>query len=583
MSLLDRADERGRLHGREQVVEEPLLGPLEGRQRGGAGRAVAAAVVAVDAGHLQRLVQVVVDDLERVGVLVVDGALLAGQRVPQHVDLDPVVGQGARLVQAQRLQIAGDHFQGRHAAPLHRRDEVLARGERRQRRRPQPEALGVGQAMHGRRPGGRDVDDARTGQRVLQSEPGEALLRREHVAPRAFLAGGVGHRVGFVEDDDAVVGVADLVGGAAGEPLDDLVEAGLAPLALGGAQRRVGREEHPLGEPDRLALLDAPDRDDVGLTAADGGPVAAGVLDQLVGLRQPQCAPPALQPVPGDDGGHLPALAASGAVAQHPRLAEPYRGLLEVLAGVLLLGVSDRRRTRLAGHVHADAPLPSAADQVPGRQVLLVRLASQRDALELCGRQSALTEDGRRQRRLVLRRRMAHGRHRLRLHERGRVVEGIANADRLRPPGRVRSGVVRLRARLLVVMHRLVLEPLDRTPVVLDERERLRPAGRRGRLGRLAAPARRRLQRQPVRHAFGHELQQVGGGAGARVRVDRRLGLFSAARRLVDHGQAGREARSPGRVHLAAHLGGETDDRLQRFGRGRPGATARRRGCNGRR
>ena len=99
---------------------------------------------------------------------------------------------------------------------------------------------------------------------------------------------------------------------------------------------------------------------------------------------------------------------------------------------------------------------------------------------------------------------------------------------------------------------------------------RLRPARRPCGLGRLAPPARRRLQRQPVRHAFGDELQQLGGGVGAHVRVDGRLGLSSAARGLVDDRQAGREARSPRRVDVAADFGGETDDRLQRFGMAGP-------------
>ena len=39
---------------------------------------------------------------------------------------------------------------------------------------------------------------------VLQAQPGLALLRRFLFAAFPFVAGGVGHGVGLVEDDDAV-------------------------------------------------------------------------------------------------------------------------------------------------------------------------------------------------------------------------------------------------------------------------------------------------------------------------------------------------------------------------------------------
>ena len=41
-------------------------------------------------------------------------------------------------------------------------------------------------------------------QRMLQAQSGLALLRRFLLAALALVAGGVGHGVGLVEDDDAV-------------------------------------------------------------------------------------------------------------------------------------------------------------------------------------------------------------------------------------------------------------------------------------------------------------------------------------------------------------------------------------------
>lgn len=77
--------------------EEALLGELESRARRGLGAGVAG-VAGVDAGRLDRGPEVVVDDLEGLGVLIVDGRLLAGEHVLDDVALDAGVGQGARLV-----------------------------------------------------------------------------------------------------------------------------------------------------------------------------------------------------------------------------------------------------------------------------------------------------------------------------------------------------------------------------------------------------------------------------------------------------------------------------------------------------
>src|ERR1700736_6059649 len=119
-------------------------------------------------------------------------------------------------------------------------------------------------------------------QRMLQAQARLALLRGFLLAALALVAGGVGHGVRFVEDDDAVE--------AAAEPVDDLLNAARLLAARLGAQGRVGGEENAFVERDRGALAEARKRHGVGAIAADRRPVALGVFDQLVGLRDPQRA-----------------------------------------------------------------------------------------------------------------------------------------------------------------------------------------------------------------------------------------------------------------------------------------------------
>ena len=126
---------------------------------------------------------------------------------------------------------------------------------------------------------------------------------------------------------------------------------------------------------------------DVLFAAADSAPVPARVLQQLVGLREPERALPAPQPLVEDDGGDLPALAAAGAVAQHPAAPEAHR------IGQRLVGVDDLavvfRSWRvgivavIAVGVDALHRLPTRADAVLGGEVALVRLAGEDNALEL--------------------------------------------------------------------------------------------------------------------------------------------------------------------------------------------------------
>ena len=113
--------------------------------------------------------------------------------------------------------------------------------------------------------------------------------------------------------------------GTSGEPVDDLVEARLLPLPGRRAQRGIGGKEDALRLGNVGPLADLGQRDHILLAPADGGPVAARVLEQLVGLAEPERPLPSPEQLVEDDGGDLPALAAAGAVAQHPAAPEAHR------------------------------------------------------------------------------------------------------------------------------------------------------------------------------------------------------------------------------------------------------------------
>ncbi len=108
------------------------------------------------------------------------------------------------------------------------------------------------------------------------------------------------------------------------EPVGDLAHARGLGAARVGAQGGVGGEQDPLRESDGAALGEARQRRDQQPLLAEGRPVAAGILDQGVGLRDPDGPAAALQPVVEQDAGDLAALAGAGTVTEHEAAAEPH-------------------------------------------------------------------------------------------------------------------------------------------------------------------------------------------------------------------------------------------------------------------
>ena len=283
------------------------------------------------------------------------------------------------------------------------------------------------------------------------------------------------------------------------------------------------------------------------------------------------------QPPVENDGGDLPALAAAGAVAQHPAAPEADRlGQHFVLGG----GIVAVFVVALA--VYALHRLPAGADAVEGGEVALVRLAGEDDALELGVGEPALGNHALGQHGPVGRHGVRHRRHGARLHQRRRVGDGTRNMDGARPPGLVGAGG--LRGRLAAVLagvgccrHGLAGELGDGPPIV-RRRLRLRRggAGTPGRCGpgrgRMAEQigARHGLDREARRHGGGDGLEQVGGVAHAGAGID--LALLLAA--AVEHGEAGVEGGAAAGVDAAVDRGGE--HRPGRRVEGREGVCPRR-------
>ena len=343
-----------------------------------------------------------------------------------------------------------------------------------------------------------------------------------------------------------------------------------------------------MGDVGPLAHL-AEGKDVVG-TPADGAPVAPRVFQQLVGLGEPEGAFAPPQPLVEDDGGNLPALAAAGAVAQHPAPPEAHR-IGQRLVGVDGLAVVFGSRSGLIAVVIAvgvDALhglrhecLPAGADAVLGGEVFLVRLAGKDHALELGVGQQPLGHHLLRQHWTVRRHGVGHRRHGARLHQRRRVLDRAGHVDARCPPPRVGAGGLGALGGTAAGRHRLVGELGDRAPVVWFRRMRGGPGtpGPRGpgpsrRCRRLAEQVRagHGLDGTPRRHGAGERLKKVAGVAHRVAGIDARRLLASP----VEDGEAGVEGGAAPRI--GAPVDGRREHRKGRRVEGgegiRPGGIA---------
>lgn len=82
---------------------------------------------------------------------------------------DPFVGQRASGIEAERFEVAGEHFHRGDATGLDCLHELGAVGEREVFATPQAEPLGISEVVNRRRAGRRDVEYAGIGKRMLQA------------------------------------------------------------------------------------------------------------------------------------------------------------------------------------------------------------------------------------------------------------------------------------------------------------------------------------------------------------------------------------------------------------------------------
>ena len=155
------------------------------------------------------------------------------------------------------------------------------------------------------------------------------------------------------------------------------------------------------------------------LLLSQGGPVALGVLDQLVGFRYPDRAAAALQPIVEEDAGRLAALPCPGSVAEKP--APPEADGVRMVVACGGDGVE----------AFIDGP---AAGEVPG-----MGLARIDDAFDLGVGEQALGHDALGEMRPVAGLRGPDRRHGRRLDELGRMRRRALDADGLDAVGLIEA------------------------------------------------------------------------------------------------------------------------------------------------
>ena len=230
------------------------------------------------------------------------------------------------------------------------------------------------------------------------------------------------------------------------QPFDDLPDARKLLAALIGAQRSVGRKKDAFRQPDRRALPEARQRRDQQPLHAERRPVALRILDQLVGLADPDRAPATLEPVVEQDAGDLPSLAGAGAVAQKPAAAK-----------------ADGIR-RIVGRGRHD--VESRIDRPGAGEKCRMRLAGIDDALELGVRQDAVRDDIGWQMWSIGRLWRRDGGHGCRLHELGRMRLRAGDADRLQCVSLIKriGDLAGIRAASSRLARRRLRSPRDRRP-----------------------------------------------------------------------------------------------------------------------
>src|ERR1700744_101279 len=100
------------------MTEEALLGTFERGSRSRFGLRVQGTGCAGDVGGPHGGVEVVVNDAERAGISVVDANLLRRELVFDKLILDAFIRERTCRVEAERLEVARQHFHGRDAALL---------------------------------------------------------------------------------------------------------------------------------------------------------------------------------------------------------------------------------------------------------------------------------------------------------------------------------------------------------------------------------------------------------------------------------------------------------------------------------
>ena len=153
------------------MIEKTLLVHFKSGAGGSPGVAVVGvAALAGDIGGFQRFIQIAMDNLEGVGIGVVDADLLRRELMLDDLVFDALERQGARGVKPERLQITSQHLHRGDAAAFHRRHEIGAGRKRKVTGAPEPEPRRIGKVLNRRGAGRRDVEDARVIQGVLQAQ-----------------------------------------------------------------------------------------------------------------------------------------------------------------------------------------------------------------------------------------------------------------------------------------------------------------------------------------------------------------------------------------------------------------------------